>query len=156
MPKCRSMAIQASTGKRVSPTLSISGRVIPPAEDGAFKFLGMLVRVHSSNDDARSALRGSLLQMLTAIDKTPLTHQQKLRLFKQGDCPRLSWPLLVVPSHGWSVSCSLWQPRPSRSGRVLLVTPILPSSFSLPRGVVWLCHLWLDNTRSCRHPRWFS
>ena len=95
VPKCRSMAIQASTGKRVSPTLSISGRVIPPAEDGAFKFLGMLVRVHSSNDDARSALRGSLLQMLTAIDKTPLTRQQKLRLFKQGVCPRLSWPLLV-------------------------------------------------------------
>ena len=67
----------------------------PPAEDGAFRFLGMPVRVHSSNDDARSALRGSLLQMLTAIDKTPLTRQQKLRLFKQGDCPRLSWPLLV-------------------------------------------------------------
>ena len=95
VPKCRSMAIQASTGKRVSLTLSISGRVIPPAEDGAFKFLGMPVRVHSSNDDARSALRGSLLQMLTEIDKTPLTRQQKLRLFKQGVCPRLSWPLLV-------------------------------------------------------------
>ena len=92
VPKCRSMAIQASTGKRVSPTLSISGRVIPPAEDCVFKFLGMLVQVHSSNDDARSALRGSLLQMLTAIDKT---RQQKLRLFKKGVFPRLSWPLLV-------------------------------------------------------------
>ena len=95
VPKCRSMAIQASTGKRVSPTLTISGSEIPPAEDGAFKFLGMPVRVYNSNDDARSSLRGSLQQMLTAIDQTPLFRQQKLRLYKHGVCPRLSWPLLV-------------------------------------------------------------
>ena len=86
VPKCRSMAIQ---GKRVSPTLTISGSEIPPAEDGAFKFLGMPVRVYNSNDDARSSLRGSLQQMLTAIDQTPLSRQQKLRLYK------LSWPLIV-------------------------------------------------------------
>ena len=67
----------------------------PLAEDGAFKFLGMPVRVHSSNDDEGPSLRGSLQQMLTAIDKTPLTRQQKLRLFKHGVCPRLSWPLPV-------------------------------------------------------------
>ena len=65
------------------------------AEDGAFKFLGMPVRVHSSNDDARSSLQGSLQRMLTVIDETPPTRQQKLRLFKHGVCPRLSWPLLV-------------------------------------------------------------
>ena len=95
VPKCRSMAIQASTGKRVCPSLTISGDSIPPAEDGAFKFLGMPVRVHSSNDDARSSLQGSLQRMLTVIDETPPTRQQKLRLFKHGVCPRLSWPLLV-------------------------------------------------------------
>ena len=95
VPKCRFMAIQASTGKRISSTLTISGNEIPPAEDGVFKFLGMPVRVYTSNDDARSSLRGSLQQMLTVIDQTPLSHQQKLRLFKHGVCPRLSWPLLV-------------------------------------------------------------
>ena len=95
VPKCCSMAIQASTGKRVSPILTISGRVIPPVEDGAFKFLGMPVWVYSSNDDAWSSLRGYLQHMLMAIDKTPLTCQQKLRLFKHGVCPRLSWFLLV-------------------------------------------------------------
>ena len=36
-----------------------------------------------------------LYKMLTAIDETPLTRQQKLRLFKHGVCPRLSWPLVV-------------------------------------------------------------
>ena len=95
VPKCRSMAIQASTGKRVCPFLTISGDSIPPAEDGVFKFLGMPVRVHSSNDDARSSLQGSLQRMLTVIAETPLTRQQKLRLFKHVVCPRLSWPLLV-------------------------------------------------------------
>ena len=95
VPKCRSMAIQASTGKRISPTLTISGNEIPPVEDGVFKFLGMPVRVYTSNDDARSSLRGSLQQMLSVIDQTPLSRQQKLRLFKHGVCPRLSWPLMV-------------------------------------------------------------
>ena len=33
--------------------------------------------------------------MLDAIDATPLTRQQKLRLFRFGVCPRLSWPLFV-------------------------------------------------------------
>ena len=32
VPKCRSMAIQASTGKRVCPSLTISGDSIPPAD----------------------------------------------------------------------------------------------------------------------------
>ena len=77
------------------PTLTINGDRIPAAEDGEFKFLGMPVRLHSSNDVARSALKGSLQRMLSAIDESPLTRQQKLRLYKHGVCPRLSWPLLV-------------------------------------------------------------
>ena len=95
VPKCRSMVIQASTGKRVNPKLTISGERIPPAEEDAFKFLGMTVRIYSSNVSARSSLQRTLQKMLTAIDETPLTRQQKLRLFKHGVCPRLSWPLVV-------------------------------------------------------------
>ena len=33
--------------------------------------------------------------MLSAIDETPLTPLQKLRLFRLGICPRLSWPLII-------------------------------------------------------------
>ena len=33
--------------------------------------------------------------MLEAIDAAPLTRQQKLRLYRFGICPRLSWPLSV-------------------------------------------------------------
>ena len=95
VPKCRSLVLQASSGRRVIPTLTINGDRIPTSEDGEFKFLGMPVRLHSSNDEARSALKGSLQRMLSAIDESPLTRQQKLRLYKHGVCPRLSWPLLV-------------------------------------------------------------
>ena len=93
--KCRSMIIQASSGKRICPSLTISGDTIPAAEDDAFKFLGMPVRVYANTNTARSSLQGTLQSMLNAIDETPLTRQQKLRLFKHGVCPRLSWPLLV-------------------------------------------------------------
>jgi hypothetical protein len=95
VPKCRSMVIQGSTGKRVSPQLSIGGEAIPPAENDSFKFLGMRVRVYKNNNTARDTLRQHLKQMLSAIDDTPLTRQQKLRLFRHGVCPRLSWSLLI-------------------------------------------------------------
>ena len=46
-------------------------------------------------DEARSALKDRLSQTLSKIDSTPLTHQQKLHLFKDGVCPTLSWSLLT-------------------------------------------------------------
>ena len=46
VPKCRSLVIQASTGRRITPNLSIGGQTIPPVEDDTFKFLGMPVRVY--------------------------------------------------------------------------------------------------------------
>ena len=149
------MAIQASTGKRVCPSLTISGDSIPPAEDGAFKFLGMPVRVHSSNDDARSSLQGSLQRMLTVIDETPLTRQQKLRLFKHGVCPRLSWPLLVPIS--WlerelqplaTKALKQWSGLARHSNTSTLFLPAKRGGLALPSR--------LENTRSCRHQRWYS
>ena len=95
VPKCHSMVLQASTGKLLTPSLCINGEKIPPAEPESFKFLGMPVRVYTNNDMARSSLLDTLHRYLAAIDDTPLTRQQKLRLFKFGVCPRLSWPLLV-------------------------------------------------------------
>ena len=50
VPKCCSLVIQASSGRRVIPTITINGDRIPTAEDGEFKFLGMPVQVCSSNE----------------------------------------------------------------------------------------------------------
>ena len=96
VPKCRSLVIQASSGKRMTTNLSIGGQTIPPVEDDdAFKFLGMPVRVYRNNEVARLSIQDNLHRMLGAIDTTPLTRQQKLRLFRYGVCPRMSWPLTV-------------------------------------------------------------
>ena len=40
-------------------------------------------------------IQGNLQRMIEAIDTASLTRQQKLRLFRFGVCPRLSWPLMI-------------------------------------------------------------
>ena len=40
VPKCHSLGLQASSGKRIDPGLSIAGERIAPVKDDAFKFLG--------------------------------------------------------------------------------------------------------------------
>ena len=95
MPKCGSLVIQASTGKRIFVDLTISGQTFPPAEVDSFKFLGMTVCVNKNNKSARVSIQGNLQRMIEAIDTASLTRQQKLRLFRFGVCPRLSWPLII-------------------------------------------------------------
>ena len=95
VPKCHSMAIQASTGRRVNPGLSMVGEDIPLVENDSFKFLGMPVQFYKDNNAARMFLKQTLQQMLVSIEEVPLTRQQKLCLFKQCVCPRLAWPLLT-------------------------------------------------------------
>ena len=51
VPKCHSMAIQASTGRRVNPGLSMVGEDIPLVENDNFKFLGMPVRFYKDNNE---------------------------------------------------------------------------------------------------------
>ena len=93
--KSRTLCIKASSGKVYSPDLSIGGENMQPVGSSAFKFLEMKIRVPPDPADARSSLRESLEAMLRIIDAVPVTRNQKLRLYKQGVCPRLTWPLLV-------------------------------------------------------------
>ena len=86
--KCCSMSVQESTGRRVN-----SG--IPEAPDDGYRFLGMCVWLFRNNNRARATLMEDLKRMLEAVDKAPVTHQQKLRLYKLGICPRIAWPLQV-------------------------------------------------------------
>ena len=80
VPKCRSMVIQASTGRRVNPGLSMVGEDIPPVENDNFKFLGMPVCFYKDNNAARMFLK----QMLVSIEEVPLTRQQKLCMGRPG------------------------------------------------------------------------
>ena len=94
-PKSRVLCIKASTGKEYIPHLSIGGESIQHIGDSPFKFLGMLIRVPPNPSVAKNALKLSVESMLEAIDRVPVTIHQKLRLYKQGMCPRLSWAFLV-------------------------------------------------------------
>ena len=92
VPKCHGMSLQASTGKTVNPNLILGGEAIPEF-DGSFKFLGMSVRLHMNNSTAKTTLVDDLKRMLEAVDKAPVTRQQKLRLYKGSarESPGLSW-----------------------------------------------------------------
>ena len=93
--KSRILCIKASSGKVYSPCLSIGGECMQPVGNSAFKFLGMHIRVPPDPAEARNSLKESLEAMLRAIDAVPVTRNQNLRLYKQGVCPRLAWPLPV-------------------------------------------------------------
>ena len=89
--KSRILCIKASSGKVYSPWLSIGGECMQPVGNSAFKFLGMHIRVPLDPAKARNSLKESLEAMLRAIDAVLVTRNQKLRLYKQGVCHRLTW-----------------------------------------------------------------
>ena len=62
-----------------------------------------------NNNNARATLMEDLKRMLEAVDKAPVTCQQKLQLYKLGICPRVGWPLLVV---GFSLTWLEWSLQP--------------------------------------------
>ena len=90
--KVPNLGIRVSTGKTLDPGLSSAGESIPSVDDSSFKFLGMPV---NDNTTAKFSLKENLQRILEVVDQAPVTRQQKFSLFKQGICPRLSWPLLV-------------------------------------------------------------
>ena len=64
-------------------------------DTSSFKFLVMQIQVPLNPLTARNDLKHSVEQMLRAIDAVPMTSHQKLRLYKQGMCPLLTWSFLV-------------------------------------------------------------
>ena len=94
VPKCLTLAIQVSTG-RVIYRSKVLPPPPPPVEDHPFKFLGMPVKVPRIASEARASLKDTLERMFNAVDNAPVTHHQKLRLFRQGICPRLTWPFMM-------------------------------------------------------------
>ena len=73
-------------GQVVDFQLHLNGVAIPFTEDPV-RFLRLNVQVPNHNISI-SRLRA----MMTAVDKNPLTRQQKLLVYSAGLCPRLTWP----------------------------------------------------------------
>ena len=95
VPKCHSLGIHASSGTSFDPSLSLNEQPIPFIGTKAIKFLGSTIQVPLDNNTIRNQLLSKLSRMLQRVDQTPLTRQQKLRLYRAAVCPRLNWDLTV-------------------------------------------------------------
>ena len=96
VPKCVAVAIKANTGKAYNLNLVLSGHTVPYLGDNTFKFLGAPVAIHSTSTESREHLVAKLRVMLEKIDATPITRQQKLKVFRACICPRLTWDLSIT------------------------------------------------------------
>ena len=93
VPKCCSLAVQASSGRVYDPQLQLCGQTIPFIGSSTFRFLGASVSIHNSQEKARCALLEKLQTLLSRVDATLLTSHQKLRIYRDGISPRLTWDL---------------------------------------------------------------
>ena len=60
----------------------------------------MSIQVPADLSGTKRELVVNLQRMLKAVDAAPVTRRQKLRLYKAGICPRLSWLLNIeAPVH---------------------------------------------------------
>ena len=87
VPKYQCISLEGSTGKLNDPHLHLSGASFTK---DPVRFLGLNVQVTSHHVSPRSSIINRLQDMLTAVDKAPVTRRQKLRLYSAGVCPRLS------------------------------------------------------------------
>ena len=96
VPKCASLAFQASTSQGYDPSLKLQGDTIPFIGDSAFRFLGAPITIHDATADRRGALLLKLEDMLKKVNDTLLTRQQKLHLYSCGICSRLIWDMTIT------------------------------------------------------------
>ena len=92
--KCQCLSLEGSTGKLRDPQLLLGGASIPFTEEPV-RFLVLNVQVASHHVSPRSNIVARLQEMLTAIDRAPLTRRQKFLMYSAGMCPHVTWPLLT-------------------------------------------------------------
>ena len=88
------MHLRASVSKLVDPHLLIDGQKIPFASEPV-KFLGRIFEVPHSTTKFKESISSRLQKMLDCINSCPLTRRQKLKMYRAGVCPRLTWLLTI-------------------------------------------------------------
>ena len=96
VPKCKSLGILASSGKRSDPQLHLDGECIPFIGTDSVRFLGGPVQVPMDSLLHRERLVGKLRNLLLKVDSSMVTRKQKLLLYHAGICPRLTWDLAIL------------------------------------------------------------
>ena len=79
IPKCASLGLLVSTGKKVDPMLTLEDYPIQYTPEGV-RFLGLKIEMPPDHAKSRVAVVSELERMLCKIDRCPLTRKQKLLL----------------------------------------------------------------------------
>lgn len=95
LPKCKSLAFKASSSKPYDPNLTLFGQKIPYIGNNTIYFLGIPISLHLPRKAPRQSIYSKVETMLIKIDKTLLSRQQKLNIFKIGVCPKITWDLTI-------------------------------------------------------------
>ena len=74
----------------------MAGGKIPFAGKHPVRFLGGTIQVPRNPASARDAITEKLATLLARVDAAPVTRKQKLKLYRLGVCPRLSWDLTIT------------------------------------------------------------
>ena len=99
VPKCRSLALQSKRSEQnrfFDPHLTLCDKEIPFLGDETIPFLGMPVTKLMSTISHRESIATRLESLLDQVDASPVTMKQKLKLYKEGICPRLAWGSRVL------------------------------------------------------------
>jgi hypothetical protein len=99
VPKCRALGLQsrkASDSRFFNPQLTLGSEEIPFLGNDSIPFLGMPVSKLLSATSHQESLSMKLTDLLLRVDSSPITVKQKIRLYKDGICPRLNWDFRVL------------------------------------------------------------
>ena len=94
--KCASLAFKASTGRAFDPSLKLHSDSIPFVGNSTFRFLGAPITIHHADMEHRNQLLSKLKVLLSKVDESLLSRQQKLHLYTNGICPRLVWDMTIT------------------------------------------------------------
>ena len=94
--KCAATSINGQTGCTTNPGLHISHEKIPFLGNNSTSFLGLPINATLSLDSIKQQIHSKLEGFLTATDQSPLSRQQKLKIYRLAICPRLTWLLAMA------------------------------------------------------------
>ena len=94
--KCSAISINGQTGRTTNPRLHIAQEMIPYLGNRSTSFLGLPINATLSLDSIKLQLQSKLEKFLTVTDQSPLSRQQKLKIYRNAICPRLTWLLSLA------------------------------------------------------------
>ena len=99
VPKCCVLSLQSRRPQNnlfSNPKLTLGDEEIPFLGDETIPFLSMPVTKLMLTASHRESLLQKLQNLLEKVDSSPVTTKQKLKLYKDAICPRLSWGFRVL------------------------------------------------------------